>query len=66
LIQKLDELMNPMQCMILGKLPMNLSNPTTLNNILRNVPLYLPGVMKKLLELELKISICITNQLRWL
>lgn len=42
LIQQIDELLSAIQCMIQGKLPMNLINSTTLHNILRNVSLHLP------------------------
>jgi len=41
-IQQTDELLTAIQYVMLGKLPMNLINPTTLLNILRNVSLQLP------------------------
>jgi hypothetical protein len=34
--------MDAMQCILLQKLPINLINPTTLHNILRNMSLLLP------------------------
>ena len=34
--------MDAIQCILLGKLPVNILNPTTLRNILRNVSLHLP------------------------
>ena len=37
LIQQLNELFEVVQCMIQGKLPVKLINPTALHNILRNV-----------------------------
>jgi len=37
LTQQLDELMDAIQSIIMGKLPINLINPTTLYNILKNV-----------------------------
>ena len=42
LTQQLDELMDAIQSIIMGKLPVNLINPTTLHNILKNVSLHLP------------------------
>jgi len=42
LTQQLDELMDAIQSIIVGKLPVNLINPTTLHNILKNVSLHLP------------------------
>ena len=42
LTQQLSELMGAIQCILLGKLPVNLLNPPTLHNILRNVSLHLP------------------------
>ena len=42
LIQQIDELLIVIQCMIQGKLSMNLINPTTLYSILRNMSLHLP------------------------
>jgi len=42
LIQQLNVLFEVVQCMIQGKLPVKLINPTTLHNILRNVSLNLP------------------------
>jgi hypothetical protein len=43
MIQQTDELLTAIQYVMLGKLPMNWINPTTLQNILRNVSLQLPG-----------------------
>jgi hypothetical protein len=43
MIQQTDELLTAIQYVMLGKLPVNLINPTTLQNILRNVSLQLPG-----------------------
>jgi hypothetical protein len=43
MIQQTDELLTAIQYVMLGKLPLNLINPTTLQNILRNVSLQLPG-----------------------
>jgi len=43
MIQQTDELLAAIQYIMLGKLPMNLINPTTLQNILRKVSLQLPG-----------------------
>jgi len=43
LIQRVDELFAVIQNAILGNLSVNLINPTTLHNILRNVFLHLPG-----------------------
>ena len=40
LTQQLDELMNAIQFVIVGKLPVNLINPTTLHNILKNISLH--------------------------
>ena len=42
LTQQLDEQMDAIQCIIMGKLPVNLINPTTLHNILKGVSLQLP------------------------
>jgi hypothetical protein len=42
LTQQLDELMDAIHSIIMGKLPINFINPTTLHNILKNVSLYLP------------------------
>jgi len=42
LTQQLDELMDAIQSIIMGKFPVNLINPTTLRNILKNVSLHLP------------------------
>ena len=42
LIQRVDELFAAIQHAIKGKLYVNLINPTTLHNILRNVSLHLP------------------------
>ena len=42
LTQQLSELMDAIQCILLGKVPVNILNPTTLHNILRNVSLHLP------------------------
>ena len=42
LTQQLDELMDAIQFAIVGKLPVNLINPTTLHNILKYVSLHLP------------------------
>jgi hypothetical protein len=39
---QLSELMNDIQCILLGKLSVNLLKPSTLCNILRNVSLHLP------------------------
>jgi len=41
LIQQIDELLSAIQCMIQGNLSMNIINPTTLHNILRNMSLHL-------------------------
>jgi hypothetical protein len=41
-IQQLDELFNAIQCVMQGKLPISLINPTVLQNILRNVSLHIP------------------------
>jgi hypothetical protein len=41
LTQQLDELMDAIQYIIMGKLPVNLINPITLQNILKNVSLHL-------------------------
>ena len=41
-IQRIDELFAAIQHAIQGKLSVNLTNPTTLHNILRNVSLHLP------------------------
>jgi len=43
MILRTYELFTAIQYVVLGKLPMNLINPTTLQNILRNVSLQLPG-----------------------
>jgi len=40
--QQLDELMDAIQSIIMGKFPVDLINPTTLHNILKNVSLHLP------------------------
>jgi len=42
LTQQLDELMDAIQSIIMGKFPVNLINPTALRNILKNVSLHLP------------------------
>jgi len=42
LTQRFDELTNAVQYMSLRKLPISFVNPTTLQNILRNVSLQLP------------------------
>jgi len=42
LTQRFDELTNAVQYMSLGKLPISFVNPTTLQNILRNVSLQMP------------------------
>jgi hypothetical protein len=39
--QQLDELINATQYTIIGKLPVNLINPNTLHNILKNLQLHL-------------------------
>ena len=41
--QQLDSLIDAVQCAIHGILPINIVNPTTVQNILRNVTLHLPG-----------------------
>jgi hypothetical protein len=41
--QNLDELVEAIQCVLLGKLPMNLVSPDTLRNILVNTSRYLPA-----------------------
>jgi len=43
MIQKTDKLLKAIRYVMLGKLPMNFINPTTLQNSLRNVSLQLPG-----------------------
>ena len=43
LTQRLSELMDAIECIFLEKLPVNLLNPITLRNILKNVSLHLPG-----------------------
>jgi hypothetical protein len=43
MIQQTDELLTAIQYVMLGKLPINLINPTTLQNILMNVSLQLPA-----------------------
>ena len=53
LIQQLDELCEVVQCMIQGKLPVKLINPTTLHNILRNVSLHLPDWYELILDTRL-------------
>ena len=42
LTQQLDELMNAIYSIIMGKLPVSLINPTTLHSISKNVSLHLP------------------------
>ena len=49
LIEQIDELFEVVQCMIQGKLPVKLINPTALHNILRNVSLQLPDGYELLL-----------------
>jgi len=43
MIQQTDELLTAIQYVMLCKLPMNVINPTTLQNILRNISLQFPG-----------------------
>ena len=40
--QQVNDKMDAMQCVLLGKLPIKLLNPVTLCNILKNVSLHLP------------------------
>ena len=42
LIHQFDELLAAMQCVLQGKLPIALINPTTLQAILRNISLKMP------------------------
>jgi hypothetical protein len=42
LTEQLDKLMDAIHSIIMGKLPVNLKNPTTLHNILKNISLHLP------------------------
>ena len=42
LTQQLIELMDAISYILLGKIPVNLLNPTTMHNILRNVSFHLP------------------------
>ena len=42
LTHQLSKLMDAIQCILLGKLHVNILNPTTLHDILRNVSLHLP------------------------
>jgi len=42
LIHQFDELLGAIQCVLQGKLPIGLINPTTLQGILRNISLQLP------------------------
>jgi hypothetical protein len=42
LMQQLDELMSAVQYTALGKLPLNLVDPTTLLSIFKNISLHLP------------------------
>ena len=53
LIQQRDELFE-VQCMIQGKLPVKLINPTTLHNILRNVSLHLTEGYELILGTQMK------------
>ena len=42
MLQKIKQLLEAIQSVLLGKLPITLINPSTLQNILRNVTLHLP------------------------
>ena len=42
LIHQFDELLGAIQCVLQGKLPIGLINPTTLQSILSNMSLQLP------------------------
>ena len=42
LTQQINDIMDAMQYVLLGKLPINLLNPVTLHNILKNVSSHLP------------------------
>jgi len=56
MIQQTDELLTAIQYVMLDKLPINLINPTTLQNVLRNVSLQLP---RGFWVLKQKIFTCI-------
>jgi hypothetical protein len=61
LTQQINDIMDAMQYVLLCKLPINLLNPVTLYNILKNVSLRLPEGYELIAGRKYKTSIYIMN-----